>query len=362
MNTEQGAAKIERADWWAIADVHPGSFSFIMATGIVSLACWQHRIMAIAWALFVLNCIGYCVVWLMNAVRVSRGDRMVEPYAQLRSPGVFAIVAGTCVVGSQFAQIANNFPAALALWLFATGLWLGFTYIFFTLAIIGTSTPTLRGSLDGAWLLAVVATQATAYLGLMVGPHTASWRNPILFLSLVEWLAGGMLYLLIITLIFYRLVFLELTPEDLTGPYWISMGALAISSLVGSTLVVMAPSWRPLLDTRPFLEGFTLFFWASGTWWIPLLLALGFWRHGIRRHSLQYDAHYWAIVFPLGMYAAATFDLAGATGITFLTTISDVFVSVASVAWLIVFLGMVATIRALLLGRVQWRHRAGHNA
>ena len=36
---------------------------------------------------------------------------------------------------------------------------------------------------------------------------------------------------------------------------------------------------RAFLETLlPFLKGFTIFFWATGTWWIPMLLILVVWR------------------------------------------------------------------------------------
>jgi len=41
----------------------------------------------------------------------------------------------------------------------------------------------------------------------------------------------------------------------------------------GSWLLV---SWEVLHDFQPFIGGFTLFFWATGTWWIPLLVIVGF--------------------------------------------------------------------------------------
>jgi len=31
----------------------------------------------------------------------------------------------------------------------------------------------------------------------------------------------------------------------------------------------------------------TLLFWATGTWWIPILLALGAWRHLFQRLALR---------------------------------------------------------------------------
>src|SRR5689334_6303609 len=46
--------------------------------------------------------------------------------------------------------------------------------------------------------------------------------------------------------------------------------------------------------------------WAFGTWWIPLLVVLGLWRH-VRQHGpLSYEPTLWSVVFPLGMYSVAT--------------------------------------------------------
>ena len=45
------------------------------------------------------------------------------------------------------------------------------------------------------------------------------------------WLWGGMLYIWMISLIFYRYTFFPFQPGDLTPPYWINMGAMAISTL-----------------------------------------------------------------------------------------------------------------------------------
>jgi len=60
----------------------------------------------------------------------------------------------------------------------------------------------------------------------------------MLFFSLVMFLIGGMLYLIIIVLIFYRLMFFAIKPEAFTPPYWINMGAAAISTLAGAMLVL----------------------------------------------------------------------------------------------------------------------------
>src|SRR5262249_58244667 len=108
----------------------------------------------------------------------------------------------------------------------------------------------------------------------------------VLFVSLAFFLHGAMLYLSIITLIFSRFTFVHLTGEELSPPYWINMGAVAITTLAGSVLILQAGDWPLVRELRPFLAGFTLFFWSAGTWWLPLLPLLGFVRHVLPRGPL----------------------------------------------------------------------------
>jgi tellurite resistance protein TehA-like permease len=228
------------------------------------------------------------------------------------------------------------------LWGAAILLWIALTYTIFTGFTIKEHKPTLDQGISGAWLLAVVATQSIAVLSALLAAHIDQRGKLVLnFLALSMWLWGGMLYIWMMSLIFYRYTFFPFSPGDLSPPYWINMGAMAISTLAGSLLIINAPDAPFLLSLLPFIKGFTVFYWATGTWWIPMLVVLALWRHVYRRFPLKYDPLYWGAVFPLGMYAACTHEMIVAMGFDFLGFLPPLFLYFGLAAWTAAFTGLV---------------------
>jgi tellurite resistance protein TehA-like permease len=322
----------------------PDAFAVVMATGIVSLAAGGAGYRVVAGALFGLNVALYAVLLVLLQVRVLR--RRAELAADLRSharaPGFFTLVAAPCVLGDQCVTLADAGTAGLALGIIGAVFWLLLSYAMLPGLMVGANKPRPEEGLSGSWLLAVVGTQAVSALScrLVAAFPGAAPEGPLL-LALALWLVGSMLYFWLITILFHRVLFLPLSPRELTPPYWINMGAMAISTLAGVGLVGAAGRLPLLGELLPFLKGMTLLFWATATWWIPVLLALGVWRHVLARFPLAYEHGYWAAVFPLGMYAACTQYLARVFGLPVLEPLATGFVWVALAAWGATFAGLV---------------------
>lgn len=345
----------------SIAALSPAYFALVMATGIVSIASQLLQISWVARALFWVNIIAFPLLSVMTIARLVAypSQFFTDLTDHKRGVGFFTSVAACCVLGAQFLLIAESRSVAVSLWIAGIALWFTLTYTIFTSFAIKESKPTLADGIHGGWLVAVVAAQAVSQLGGLLADGFGAYREHVAFFSLVMWLGGGMLYIWIISLIFYRYSFFPMSPADLSPPYWINMGAMAISTLAGTILIATSRGSAVLEPLLPFLKGFTLFFWATATWWIPMLLVLGVWRHIYMRYRFAYDPSYWGAVFPLGMYTACTFRLAHAMELPFLLSIPRTFIFVALGAWLFVFTAMLASLaRALINGSMRGRRAA----
>lgn len=341
-----GAVASRRAG--LLAAFSPANFAIVMATGILGLAAGQQGHGTLALVLLAINALAWPALAALTVARClrQRAAFLADWRSHQRAPGFFTAVAGTSVLASQLTVARAGGGAGSVLACVAALLWLVLTYGILVTLTIQEEKPGLAESISGGWLLTVVSTQSVAVAATLIASHaTPAVALALHFGALALWLCGGMLYVWIIALIFYRYAFLRFAPQDLTPTYWINMGAMAISALAGTLLVANAAETPLLAELRPFLVGGTVLFWAVGTWWIPLQAGLAVWRYVHRRYPLRYDTAYWGAVFPLGMYSAATHQMTVVLGLRFLAPLARGFFFLALAAWLLTAVGLVRSLR-----------------
>lgn len=330
-----------------IKELSPSYFALVMATGIVSIASYYAGYSIIALILLWLNSVQYILLWILYIGRIILFPKnfLFDLTDHQNSFGFFTMVAGTCVFANQLIVIYGIYTLPILLWILGVILWLILTSVIFVNITIKENKPTLDRGINGAWLLAVVATQAIAVLSTLLSVHfDQPYRLYLNFIALSMWLWGGMMYIWMISLIFYRYTFYKFSPGDLSPPYWINMGAMAISTLAGSLLLKNTGDAWFLETLLPFIKGFTILFWATGTWWIPMLFILAIWRHWYKKYPLTYEPGYWGGVFPLGMYTASTFEMSRVMKLDFLIILPKYFIFIALTAWVLTFYGLVSHI------------------
>ncbi len=333
-----------------VADLYPGYFALVMATGIVSIALHQQDFEALARAMLALNVAAWAAVWLLSLARLARYPARVwaDVLDPQRSPGFLTAVAGTSVLGRQLVLMTDDLAIPFALWVASAALWIVLLYGFFASLMVREEQPAIERALHGGWLLAIVASQAVSLLGMRVVDRAGGGRELLVLAMLGLFLLGCLLYVYIGGAVFFRLLFLRPVAAALTPLYWIAMGAAAITVVAGATLIERAPEWPLLLPLLPFLTGLTVLFWATGTWWIPLLVVLGVWRHLLRRHPVVYEPQYWGMVFPLGMYSVATHEVAMVLDLPSLDGLARGAAFVALLVWAVVFAAMVRRVAVRL--------------
>lgn len=321
------------------------NFAMVMSTGIVSVAL---HLLGCNWGamlLFIINIIMFLWLWPMYIRKALKYPAaMLQDFrGHLSGPGFLTIVAGTCLLGSQFATLAHN--PMIAKWLFWLGFWCWAFILWGTFFCIFTvkEKPPLSNGINGAWLVATVSTQSLVILGSTIAKDVG-WDLEISFYFFCAlFVLGLMLYILVITAIFFRYCFAEMTPKEMDPTYWIDAGAVAISTLAGATLILHYGE-TPMLDHfMPYIKGTTLLTWATATFWVPMLFLFGIWRHIVKGYTFAYTAAFWGMVFPMGMYTACTATFSKALNFPWLMGIPHWFIWVALIAWTATFIGMLLT-------------------
>ena len=327
-----------------IAGMFPGYFALVMATGIIAIGSKQQGIRWLAEALYIIAAIGFVVLIVLALVRViAFTDRFVADLTSHAKGFAFlTAVAAINVLGSASAVVHGLWTLAEILWWCSLPLYLVLVYTALISDVLRQDKPGLGAGINGSWFLLTVSTESIAALGALILGHDGTESSDLLaFACIAAFCLGLVLYLIVMTMVFLRWTFQALSPSEADPPAWIAAGAVAITVLAGSNLLGARTASPRIERLAPLVEGLVTLAWATATFWFPLMVAIGVWRHVARRVPLRYHPSYWALVFPLGMYGAATFKMRAAIGLDHLGWIPEVTLAVALTAWTATFAGMI---------------------
>jgi tellurite resistance protein TehA-like permease len=324
----------------AVEGLTPGYFALVMATGIISVGTHLEGQRLVSNVLLVLCAAAFVVLLGLTVARfVAYRHAVVSDFMDPRRAfGFFTFVAGTNVLGVRLGLAGHN--GVTAGLLVASGLaWLVLGYVVPWTAVLGREERPVVATANGTWFIWVVASQSVAVAAATIEPVYDQVRRELAVLAVMSWSVGVALYCATGLIVALRLMLYEFGPEELTPPYWVSMGALAITVLAGARIVQMADA--PMVAvTRDLVAGLAVVFWAFATWLIPVLVAAGWWRHAHRRVPLNYEATLWSMVFPLGMYAVAGIYLGRADHLPIVEGVGRAGLWVALATWTMVFAAM----------------------
>ncbi len=219
----------------AVRDLHPGYFAYVMATGIISTGTFLLGPSWLSVALLAAASAGLLVLAVALAVRLAffRSNVAADIQAPERVFGFFTITAGLDVLGVRLALAGHPLTTAILAAL-AAAVWLILTYGVPASLLLSRARDSVLSSVNGSWLLWIVATQSlsiAAAILVRVWPSQAALLAPV---ATGLWCVGLLLYLMVVALILLRWLTVPMTPATLGPPYWILMGATAISVLAGA--------------------------------------------------------------------------------------------------------------------------------
>lgn len=329
----------------------PGYFALVMASGIISLGLLLVGHVVFSQVLFGVSLAAYALLCLLNLWRFIRfRHAMASDFrAPRRAFGFFTFVAGTNVVGAR-AAAEGWFDVTAVLLTISVVVWLVLGYVIPWSAVLGQEHRPVVALANGTWFIWVVASQSVAVSAATLEVSVDVGRQNLAILAVFSWSVGVFLYAASGMIVTLRIMLYPLDPREFDPPYWVSMGAVAITVVAGARIVEMDSA--PMVDaTRGLVAGASVVFWAFATWLIPVLLAVGVWRHWFRRVPLRYEPTLWSMIFPLGMYAVAGIYLGRADRLPVVEWIGSHWLWVAVAAWLAVFVAMVHSHVRALLGR-----------
>jgi tellurite resistance protein TehA-like permease len=316
-----------------LKNLYPGYFAMTMATGIISVALSMKGMQLLSDVFFVMALITWFVMTFLYSWRLIKFPKAV--LENLMNPKTtfifFTFVAATNICGMLLYQHGLG-KLAIVCWFMAFIYWSTLMYFGFASLCFSHKDREVN-VVHGGWLILIVGTQSLVLLGSKIAPELGDYATYMMVEIHMLWALGLIFYAIFVTLFCYRIFFMNMQANDYSPLMWVVMGAAAISANAGSNLLLIDPIIPMLINLQPVVQMLSIMLWTWATWWIPLLVIIGVWKHGYNKIPLVYEPMQWSIVFPLGMYAVATNNLALSAEFKPLYYLSSAMMWVALLSW-----------------------------
>ncbi len=345
---------------------HPGWFGAVMGTAIVGIAASLNPGSVSSFAPY-----AKIVGQVTSVLAVVLGVILIGPYIgrmaihrdatlrDLRNPmvgplygtlpgGILVISATVAAVGPSLVSAATARDIVIALdWV---GIPLAFAASVLFAYLLFVRSEIVPEAVNGSWFIPpVVNIVVPMVLTPLIPGSSPSAVRGLVFGSYLFWGMGFMLYLLVLTMLYHRMVLFPLPHAGLAPSTWIGLGPLGVGTI---TLVKMASSGNPVFGHSDQVVALiskigATFLWGFGVWWLSAAVVLLF--HYLHQGRIPYGIGWWGFTFPVGAFTVATLVLAKAWNIEAMDWLGSALFILLVIFWLVV---AIRTVVALWTGEM----------
>ena len=205
-------------------------------------------------------------------------------------------------------------------------------------------------TMTAVWLLpivpCVVAAASGGLVATLMGPSCAI---TVMAVSYMLWGVGMGLSFVVLSLYFHRLAVHDLPNSEVIVSAFLPLGPLGKGAAGLLQLALVGHQVFPAVNFADTQLASTvvqvvsvvvaLMMWGLGLWWLlhGVFSLCARWFFG----GLEFSLACWGLIFPFGVYTAATIGLASMIPSVFLAWLADVFIIVLVVLWCVVAAGTV---------------------
>ena len=324
-----------------IKNISPAWFASVMGTGILAMTSSFYSqylpvLKSIATSLSYFNIALFFMLLFPWTVRwiLFKKEALFDLEHPVNSNFYITMPISMVILAANFTLIGLDISISEIFWLLGSILVVIFSIL--TPFIMFKGEHVKLEHISPAWFIPPVALIIIPTIGSSYITHFSGlvWEFSI-FLNYFGWGAGFFVYIALLAVCFYRFILHHPLPNVLAPTIWIGLGPIGAGTLA---LLNLIKNSSFVNVKEPFFV-FGLIFWGFGIWWF--LMAVVMTIHYIKRLKLPYAASWWAFIFPLGAYVAASHSVANIFGIELINYIGF------TLYWLLFFLWFVTSIKTL---------------